>query len=168
MAPEDRKQQGLVIDMSVRENMSLAALRRDQKKWGFLDFAKELDVTAEMIKSMRVKTPSDEQVVRYLSGGNQQKVVLGKWLAMKPKLLLLDEPTRGIDVGAKREIYGLMEELAKTGVAILFVSSEMEEVLGMADRAIVMHEGSITGELEADELNEENIMQLATGGDKAA
>tara|TARA_B100001123_G_C15338814_1_gene1033901 strand:- start:3075 stop:4592 length:1518 start_codon:yes stop_codon:yes gene_type:complete len=168
LAPEDRKTQGLVIDMSVRENMSLASLDRDKRKCGFLNFAKENAITKAMIKSMRVKTPSDEQIVRYLSGGNQQKVVLGKWLAMKPKLLLLDEPTRGIDVGAKREIYGLMEELAKTGVAILFVSSEMEEVLGMADRAIVMHEGSITGELEADELNEENIMQLATGGGKAA
>ena len=168
LAPEDRKTQGLVIDMNVRENMSLASLDRDKRKGGFLNFAKENAITKAMIKSMRVKTPSDEQVVRYLSGGNQQKVVLGKWLAMKPKLLLLDEPTRGIDVGAKREIYGLMEELAKTGVAILFVSSEMEEVLGMADRAIVMHEGSITGELEADELNEENIMQLATGRERVA
>jgi ribose transport system ATP-binding protein len=167
LAPEDRKQQGLVIDMSVRENMSLAALRRDKRKGGFLDFAKESEISQEMIKSMRVKTPSDDQVVRYLSGGNQQKVVLGKWLAMKPKLLLLDEPTRGIDVGAKREIYALMEELTKEGVAILFVSSEMEEVLGMADRAIVMHEGRITGELSRDELTEETIMQLATGREKA-
>jgi ribose transport system ATP-binding protein len=167
LAPEDRKQQGLVIDMSVRENMSLAVLRRDKRKGGFLDFAKESDISQEMIKSMRVKTPSDDQVVRYLSGGNQQKVVLGKWLAMKPKLLLLDEPTRGIDVGAKREIYVLMEELAKSGVAILFVSSELEEVLGMADRAIVMHEGRITGELSRDELTEETIMQLATGREKA-
>jgi ribose transport system ATP-binding protein len=167
LAPEDRKQQGLVIDMSVRENMSLAALRRDKRKGGFLDFAKESEISQEMIKSMRVKTPSDDQVVRYLSGGNQQKVVLGKWLAMKPKLLLLDEPTRGIDVGAKREIYALMEELTEEGVAILFVSSEMEEVLGMADRAIVMHEGRITGELSRDELTEETIMQLATGREKA-
>lgn len=113
---------------------------------------------------MRIKTPSAEQVVRYLSGGNQQKVVLGKWLAMKPKLLMLDEPTRGIDVGAKAEIYGLMENLAKTGVAILFVSSEMEEVLGMSDRTLVMHEGQITGELKRDELSEESVMRLATGG----
>ena len=111
---------------------------------------------------MRVKTPNDGQIIRYLSGGNQQKVVLGKWLSMKPKLLLLDEPTRGIDIGAKREIYTLTEELAERGVAILFVSSEMEEVLGMADRAIVMHEGRITGELSREELSEEAIMQLAT------
>jgi len=167
LAPEDRKQQGLVIDMSVRENMSLASLRRDRRKGGFLDFAKESEITQEMIKSMRVKTPSDDQVVRYLSGGNQQKVVLGKWLAMKPRILLLDEPTRGIDVGAKREIYGLMEELAQSGVAILFVSSEMEEILGMADRAIVMHEGRITGSLTREELTEETIMQLATGREQA-
>ncbi len=167
LAPEDRKQQGLVIDMSVRENMSLAALRRDRRKWGFLDFDKESDIAKEMIKSMRVKTPGDDQVVRYLSGGNQQKVVLGKWLAMKPRILLLDEPTRGIDVGAKREIYGLMEELAQSGVAILFVSSEMEEVLGMADRALVMHEGRITGELSREELTEEAVMQLATGREQA-
>jgi len=116
-----------------------------------------------MIDRMGVKTPGDGQVIRYLSGGNQQKVVLGKWLAMEPGILLLDEPTRGIDVGAKREIYNLMEELAAKGVAILFVSSEMEEVLGMADRAIVMHEGRITGELTRDQLTEEAIMQLATG-----
>jgi ribose transport system ATP-binding protein len=163
LAPEDRKSQGVVLDMSVRENMSLAALHRDQKPGGFLDFAKEKAISDEMVQAMRVKTPSDEQFVRYLSGGNQQKVVLGKWLTMKPDLLLLDEPTRGIDVGAKKEIYTLMEELAETGVAILFVSSEMEEILGMADRALVMHEGRITGELSREEMGEESIMQLATG-----
>ena len=168
LAPEDRKQQGLVIDMTVRENLSLAALRRDQKKAGFLDFAKEKKISEKMIEAMRVKTPNDNQIIRYLSGGNQQKVVLGKWLAMKPKILLLDEPTRGIDVGAKSEIYALMEELAESGVAILYVSSEMEEILGMADRALVMHEGRISGELTREELTEENIMHLATGGEKTA
>jgi len=168
LAPEDRKQQGLVIDMTVRENLSLAALRRDQKKAGFLDFAKEKKISEKMIKAMRVKTPNENQIIRYLSGGNQQKVVLGKWLAMKPKILLLDEPTRGIDVGAKSEIYALMEELAESGVAILYVSSEMEEILGMADRALVMHEGRISGELSRSELTEENIMHLATGGEKTA
>ena len=120
-----------------------------------------------MISQMHIKTPNAEQVVRFLSGGNQQKVVLGKWLAMEPRLLLLDEPTRGIDVGAKQEIYGLMEQLAQRGVAILFVSSEMEEVLGMSDRALVMHEGRLSGELQRDELCEEAIMQLATGGQSA-
>jgi len=117
---------------------------------------------------MDVKTPHVEQVMQYLSGGNQQKVVLGKWLAMNPRLLLLDEPTRGIDVGSKQEIYKLMEQLAASGVAILFVSSEMEEVLGMADRALVMHEGAITGELGREQLSEEAVMQLATGSQRAA
>jgi len=139
----------------------------DQKA-GAIDFGGEIEVATEMVKKMDIKTPGLEQVVQYLSGGNQQKVVLGKWLAMKPRLLLLDEPTRGIDVGSKQEIYRLMEELAAGGVAILFVSSEMEEVLGMADRALVMHEGVITGELARDQLNEEAVMQLATGNKAAA
>jgi len=117
---------------------------------------------------MRIKTPSIDQIARFLSGGNQQKIVHGKWLAMNPKLLMLDEPTRGIDIGAKREIYKLMEKLAGEGMAILFVSSEMEEVLGMADRAYVMHEGRISGELGKDDLSEESIMHLATGGEKSA
>jgi ribose transport system ATP-binding protein len=139
----------------------------DQKA-GAIDFGAEIEVATDMVKKMDIKTPGLEQVVQYLSGGNQQKMVLGKWLAMKPRLLLLDEPTRGIDVGSKQEIYRLMEELAAGGVAILFVSSEMEEVLGMADRALVMHEGVITGELARDQLNEEAVMQLATGNKAAA
>jgi len=100
--------------------------------------------------------------VQFLSGGNQQKVVLGKWLAMKPKVLLLDEPTRGIDVGAKHEIYRLMEDLSREGVAILFVSSELEEILGLSDRALVLHEGRITGELPRNALSEEAVLHLAT------
>ncbi len=163
LAPENRKQQGLVMEMALRENMSLPSLIRDQHH-GFLNRQQEAKITEQMIKQMQIKTPSAEQEVRYLSGGNQQKVVLGKWLAMEPKLLLLDEPTRGIDVGAKQEIYGLMEKLTRRGVAILFVSSEMEEVLGMSDRALVMHEGRLAGELRRNELSEESIMQLATGG----
>jgi ribose transport system ATP-binding protein len=102
--------------------------------------------------------------VQFLSGGNQQKVVLAKWLAMKPKVLLLDEPTRGIDVGAKAEIYDLVHRLAGEGLAVLFVSSEMEEILSLADRALVMHEGRLAGGLSRDELSEENVMQLAAGG----
>jgi ribose transport system ATP-binding protein len=162
LAPEDRKQQGLIIEMSVRENLSLASLRRDQIG-GFLNVTKESEISAEMIERMKVKTPSEDQIIKFLSGGNQQKVVLGKWLAMHPRVLLLDEPTRGIDVGAKQQIYNLMEELASRGIAILFVSSEMEEIIGIADRALVMHEGRITGELPRNELTEESIMQLATG-----
>ncbi|MDE0838573.1 MAG: sugar ABC transporter ATP-binding protein [Kiritimatiellae bacterium] len=162
LVPEDRKGQGLILEMPVRENLSLASLRRDQRN-GFRDAAKEKEISAEMIGAMRIKTPNDRQVAKVLSGGNQQKIVLGKWLTMAPKVLLLDEPTRGIDVRAKEEIYGLMEELAGRGVAILFVSSEMEEVLSMSDRVLVMHEGRITGELAREDLSEEAVMQLATG-----
>jgi ribose transport system ATP-binding protein len=148
--------------MAVADNISLASISRDQRA-GFLNFAAERRLTEEMTERMRIKTPSSRQIVRFLSGGNQQKVVLGKWLAMKPRILFLDEPTRGIDIGAKREIYALMEDLAKQGVAILFVSSELEEVIGMSDRALVMHEGRLAGELKRGELGEESIMRLATG-----
>ena len=167
LVPEDRKQQGLVLEMAVKENMSLASLRRDQHR-GFLNRNKEQAICDEMMESMHIKTPSDMQQAQYLSGGNQQKVVLGKWLAMRPKVLLLDEPTRGIDVGAKQDIYRLMEQLAEEGVAILFVSSEMEEIIGMSDRALVMHEGRLSGSLKRHELNEESVMQLATGSDRIA
>ena len=164
LVPEDRKQQGIVLAMPVRENLSLASLRRDQRH-GFLNQTRELALSAEMTGAMRIKTPNDRQIVQFLSGGNQQKVVLGKWLAIQPRVLFLDEPTRGIDVGAKQEIYKLMEDLARRGVAILFASSEMEEILGMSDRVLVMHEGRVTGELARAQLSEEAVMQLATGAE---
>jgi ribose transport system ATP-binding protein len=163
LAPEDRRRAGLFLPMSVKRNLSLASLRRDQRS-GFLNRAAENRVSAEMITLMRIKTASDRQIVRYLSGGNQQKVVLGKWLCLEPKLLLLDEPTRGIDVGSKEEIYKLMDQLAARGVAILFASSELEEIIGLSDRVLVMHEGRITGELDRAAITEESVMQLATGG----
>ena len=168
LVPEDRKLQGLVLEMAVQENIGLAGLSRHKVGPGFLNRSKEVSDSDEMISKLRIKTPSSRQIVQYLSGGNQQKVVLGKWLAMKPKVLLLDEPTRGIDIGAKQEIYRLMEELAAEGVSILFVSSEMEEVIGMSDRVLVVHEGRITGELTREELSEEAIMQLATGNTSGA
>ena len=164
LVPEDRKQHGLVLPMSVRRNIGLPGLELHQRSFGFRNSAQEATDATEMIESMRIRTPGMDQVVQFLSGGNQQKVVIGKWLALGPKLLLLDEPTRGIDIGAKQEIYQLMEQLAASGVGILFVSSEMEEILGMSDRTLVMHEGSIAGELARSELSEEAIMQLATGG----
>ena len=167
LAPEDRKRHGLVLEMSVSENTSLARLRRDQKV-GMINFNSEAELVEKTIDSLNIKTPNSAQVVQYLSGGNQQKVVLGKWLSMNPSLLLLDEPTRGIDIGSKQEIYKLMENLAASGVAVIFVSSEMEEILGMADRVLVMHEGVITGELSREQLDEETIMQLATGKQAAA
>ena len=164
LVPEDRKRQGVILEMTVRQNLSLASLHRHANAGSFLNRDYEDQLATESIGKLKIKTPTDRQFVQYLSGGNQQKVVLGKWLALKPRLLLLDEPTRGIDIGAKREIYNLMEDLAGDGVAILFVSSEMPEILGISDRALVMHEGKITGELRGDELKEEAVMQLATGG----
>jgi ribose transport system ATP-binding protein len=167
LAPEDRRHTGLILPMSVKTNLSLASLRRDRRHGllrGFLNTAAENRVARSMIELMRIKASSDRQVVRYLSGGNQQKVVLGKWLCLSPKLLLLDEPTRGIDVGAKEEIYKLIDQLAHQGVAILFASSEMDEVLGLADRTLVMHEGRLAGELDRSEMTEESVMHLATGG----
>lgn len=163
LVPEDRKQQGLVLEMAVRENIGLAGLLRNSRPGGLLNFATERRDTAEMIRKLKIKTPHAEQIVQYLSGGNQQKVVLGKWLALSPRVLLLDEPTRGIDIGAKQDIYSLMEELAARGVAILFVSSEMEEILGMSDRTLVLHEGRLAGELRRSQLSEEAVMHLATG-----
>lgn len=162
LVPEDRKQQGLILEMSIRHNIGLTGLMRHKRKCGFMNFAHERDDSAEMSQQMRIKSTDDRQLTKHLSGGNQQKVVLGKWLAMQPCVLLLDEPTRGVDIGAKQEIYRLMEELAEQGVAILFVSSEMEEVLSMSDRVLVMHEGRLTGELDSDHMSEEAIMQLAT------
>jgi len=162
LVPEDRKQQGLVLAMDVCQNTTLPGLSR-WSNFGWINSKAEKELSEKMVKQLRVKTPDIGQIIQYLSGGNQQKVVIAKWLAMGPKVLLLDEPTRGIDVGAKHEIYELMEQLAKQGVAILFVSSEMEEVLGMADRVLVMHEGKLAGELPRDQLSEEAIMRLATG-----
>ena len=165
LVPEDRKKHGLLTDLSVQNNIGLAGLKRYAKKLGFANFSKQRADTKQMIQLLSVKTPSDRQSAKFLSGGNQQKVVLGKWLAMSPKLLFLDEPTRGIDVGAKQEIYQLMEKLASESLAILMVSSELEEIIGIADRVYVMHEGRITGELSREHLNEESIMQLATHSD---
>ncbi len=162
LVPEDRKQQGIVLEMTIRQNIGLPSVFQ-YSQLGFLNFARERQQSADMTSRLRVRMPGDQYPVVNLSGGNQQKVVLGKWLAMKPRVLLLDEPTRGIDVGAKQEIYQLMDELAGEGLAILFVSSEMEEIIGMSDRVLVMHEGRLTGQLNRDQLTEEAIMRLATG-----
>jgi ribose transport system ATP-binding protein len=163
LVPEDRKQHGLITEMNVRENVSLPSVRRTQR-WGFRDGEAEATVCSEAIDRLNIKTPSPLQVAQFLSGGNQQKVVLGKWLAVNPRVLLLDEPTRGIDVGAKREVYALMAALAAQGVAIVFASSEMEEILTMSDRVLVMHEGELAGALSREALSEEAVMHLATGG----
>ena len=163
MVPEDRKQQGLILEMGIRATSDFPDCERNRIAGMFVNRAQQRSDSDRMIREMRIKTPSDAQHVQYLSGGNQQKVVIGKWLSMNPRVLLLDEPTRGVDIGAKQEIYRLMEELAERGVGVLFVSSEMEEVLSMSDRVIVMHEGQITGQLDRSQLSEEAVMQLATG-----
>jgi ribose transport system ATP-binding protein len=148
--------------MTVRENISLPSLQHFSSL-GLVNRRQEREIAAQQVKSLNVKTPGIETRVLNLSGGNQQKVVLGKWLAMTPKVMILDEPTRGIDVGAKAEIYRLMRELAEGGAVILMISSDMEEILNVSDRIAVMHEGEIAGVLERAGCNEENVMQLAVG-----
>ena len=162
LVPEDRRGEGLVTAMTVRENTTLPSLE-NYSTFNLISKDRERKVTDEQIKSLKIKTPSGEALVLNLSGGNQQKVVLGKWLSMSPKVMILDEPTRGIDVGAKAEIYRLMRELADGGGVILMISSDMEEVLNVSDRVAVMHEGKITGVLERADCNEENVMNLAVG-----
>lgn len=158
--PEDRKEQGLILKMSVKANTSIAALDSVADGW-FINRERETALTEEYIDKLQVKTPSHEQKVMNLSGGNQQKVVIAKWLATHPTVLILDEPTRGIDVGAKKEIHALMSEMAVSGVAIVMISSELPEILGMSDRIYVMHEGRLKGELDRAEASQELIMQMA-------
>jgi ribose transport system ATP-binding protein len=165
LIPEDRRRTGLITDFTVRENISLPALPRYATN-GLMQRQKEQQETKELCARLNVKTASVETAAKNLSGGNQQKVVLAKWLQLEPKVLLFDEPTRGIDVGAKAEIYGLMRGLAAQGVCIVVISSDMEEILGLSDRLAVMHEGRITGILARAECHEENVMRLAVGGGK--
>ena len=159
--PEDRKLQGLVLGMSVGKNTTLAALKAVANKAGFINHKQEKEMADKFVKALEVKTPSNDQLVKNLSGGNQQKVVIAKWLANNPDILILDEPTRGIDVGAKKEIHQLMSDLANQGVAIIMISSELPEVLGMSDRVVVMHEGRIKGELDRSEADQVSIMKMA-------
>jgi ribose transport system ATP-binding protein len=163
LVPEDRRLHGLVLAESVGFNLALPNLDRLSSLFGVRRRA-ERELHATWIERLRVKTPSAAQPVGLLSGGNQQKVVYGKWLARGPRVLILDEPTRGVDVGAKAEIYALIDELAGSGVAVWMITSDMEELLGMSDRVVVMHEGAIAGELSRGALTEEAVMRLATGG----
>jgi ribose transport system ATP-binding protein len=164
LAPEDRRQYGLVLEDSVQHNLGLPNLDRNSR-FGLISPRRENDMARRLCARLRVRTPRLSQPVGLLSGGNQQKVVLGKWLARQPRVLILDEPTRGVDVGAKSEIYALMDELAAAGIAIVMISSDLEEVLGMSDRVLVLHEGRLAGELSRAALSEQAIMHLATGGD---
>ncbi|MXQ47889.1 ATP-binding cassette domain-containing protein [Streptococcus pneumoniae] len=160
---ENRKDEGLILDFSIKDNMTLPSTR-DFSKHGFFDDKTSTEFVNQLIERLRVKSGTPKLPVGNLSGGNQQKVVLAKWIGIAPKILILDEPTRGVDVGAKREIYQLMNELAERGVPIIMVSSDLPEILGVSDRIIVMHEGRISGELSQSEANQELVMQLATGG----
>jgi ribose transport system ATP-binding protein len=159
LLPEDRKAQGLVLGMSVRENVSLPTLRR---RGLLVDGAYERELAARTIAELAIAASGPEQACGTLSGGNQQKVVLGKWLAAAPRVLLLDEPTRGVDVGARAEIYARLHALAAQGLAVVFVSSDLEEVLALADRALVMRGGAVAAELAGDRLNERDVMLAAT------
>jgi ribose transport system ATP-binding protein len=162
LVPEDRRASGLLVDLSIRENISLPALDR-YASWGIVSEARERAGAAAMSGRLQIKAPSIEVKAATLSGGNQQKVVLAKWLALGPKVLIVDEPTRGIDVGAKAEIYKLLRALAHEGVAIVMISSDMEEILHLSDRVAVMHEGRLAGILTRDDRTEERIMTLAVG-----
>jgi len=163
LVSEDRRKTGLVLEMAIRENVTLSSLS-SYATAGLIDRSAERRAARKICDELSIKAPSIEARVANLSGGNQQKVVLAKWLSLNPKVLIFDEPTRGIDVGAKSEIYQLMRRLAERGVAIIMISSDMEEILGESDRVAVMHEGVITGILESKECSEEAIMRLAVGG----
>jgi len=160
---EDRKAQGLAIKMPVDANMTLANMAAVSNRFGLIDFAKQTKAAKDYVSLLNIRTPSIKQPVRLLSGGNQQKIIIGKWLFRKSKVLFFDEPTRGIDVGAKLAIYRLMDELAAGGVGVVLISSELPEILGMTDRVAVFHQGRITGALETRKTTQEEIMRYASG-----
>ena len=163
LVPEDRNLNGLIVEMAVEENITLVGLNHYQKM-KMIQFKMVRSIAREMVKKLDIRLRNIYQAVETLSGGNQQKVVLAKWLSLKPKVMLLDEPARGIDVVAKEEIYRLIERLASQGVATLVISSEMQEVLGIADRILVVYDGEIKGELQKEQASEEAVISLATGG----
>ena len=162
LVPEERKEQGVLSSMNVRQNITFAMLRRICRA-GFIDQKQDRQLAEEYIRKLRIKTPTAEQMATTLSGGNQQKVVLARWLLVGPKVLILDEPTRGIDVGAKQEIYRIMRDIAAQGVAIIMISSEMLELIGMSDRILVISEGRQAGTLEPEEFSQQRILELASG-----
>lgn len=162
LVPEDRRSQGLLLQKNVKENISLASLKKNSRR-GLINFQWEKDISHQFTKALNIRTPSIETVTRNLSGGNQQKVVLAKWLAAKVDLLILDEPTRGIDVNAKIEIYSLIKDFIDRGGSVILVSSELPELLGVCHRIAVMHEGTLTGVLPIENCSEETIMAYATG-----
>ena len=162
---EDRKTEGLLLDFSIQDNIMLTNFDKTCRM-GITQPTSENQFVQKFIDQLAIRTTNAHLPVKSLSGGNQQKVVLAKWLGTEPDILILDEPTRGVDIGAKKEIYTIINQLAEAGVAILMISSELPEVIGMADRVLVMHEGRITGEVNKSNMTQENIMHYATGGDK--
>mgnify|MGYP001610493322 CR=1 FL=1 len=160
---EDRKKEGLILGMSVGNNMTLANLKKYENGAKRINKVEESKEIEEYIKKLSIKTPSSQQLIKNLSGGNQQKVILAKWLMLAPKVLIIDEPTRGIDVGAKKEIYDVLNELKAIGKSIIMISSDMPEILGICDRILIMHEGEISGELCRDGASQEAIMKYAVG-----
>jgi ribose transport system ATP-binding protein len=163
--PEDRKDQGLFLEMSSRKNIALNRLKQDAKA-GIVNWGSVNQIATEAVENLHIRLANLEIRAVDLSGGNQQKLLLARWLAIKPKVLMLDEPTRGVDIGAKSEIYRIMSELAAQGIAILMVSSELTEIVGMSDRVLVMREGQLVGELDGSpgkEITQEKIMHYATG-----
>ena len=168
LVPEDRKQQALFLSLAIRTNMSIASLDQISSAAGFLSSAKESALVEEYRGLLNIRMASGDQLVGNLSGGNQQKVVLARWLALRPRVLIVDEPTRGIDVGAKVEVHNLLIEMAKTGIAIIVISSELPEVLSLADRILTMREGHVTGEVTRAEASPEKLMTLMTIGSQRA
>jgi ribose transport system ATP-binding protein len=162
LAPEDRKKDGLCVKLSVEDNIALPNLDLLCSKFGVVDRKKEKTMTDEAVRSLSIKLVSADMDAATLSGGNQQKLVVAKWLARNSRVVMFDEPTRGIDVAAKVEIYNLMNELKKQGIGVLFVSSEMPEIMGISDRILVMCDGKITGEFAAGEATQDLILQYAT------
>ena len=163
MAPEDRKEQGLFLEMAIRNNIAMPSLGR-MHRFGFVKSGATVSLAHSMKDLLGIRAAGMDQIAGVLSGGNQQKVVLAKWLALDPQVFVLDEPTRGVDVGAKAEIYRVIETLAENGAAVLLISSDLEEILRLSDRVLVLYEGRVAGELAHDAMTEQSVMQLATGG----
>ena len=163
MVPEDRKQHGVILKLSIKENISLTNYKEITNHFGFISSKKEIGNTRELIRKLAIKAENENQEAGELSGGNQQKVVLAKWLNRNCRVMIIDEPTRGVDVGAKVEIYNLISELSQKGVAIIVISSETTELMGICDRILVMRKGQICGSLTKKEFSEESILRLSIG-----
>ena len=163
MIPEDRKQHGIILSLSIKQNISLSDLNSVTNPLGFIKEKKEKNNALELIRKLSIKARNENAQVYTLSGGNQQKVVLAKWINRKCKVMIIDEPTRGVDIGAKVEIYHLINELSRKGVAIVVISSDSSELLGICDRILVMRKGRIVGEIERKDYSEEEILRISIG-----